>query len=475
MIYIQSIRANDVNPDGGKQIEFGKNFFRSFGWQADTVHRVVFHYNDQEIITSFTVRGSQRGGNREGADCKEYASSNGVFPLKQFLIENLGLTTGHIDRVSLVMESLDEHGSEFNLYLANYIPESSRNSISLPFNNSWIQTIKYGAPGTGKSQSLKEKEEDGTIISFRTTFHPDTDYASFVGCYKPTVDQKSKVSYGYTSQVFLDAYFMAWNNPSKNYALNIEEINRGNCALIFGDLFQLLDRRSDGFSNYPIIADSDLQKVLRNHLPINYDIILRSLYLDRNGNPTIEDGWKVLSLPPNFSIYATMNTSDQSLYKMDSAFKRRWDWEYVPIRYKAKTDEDGNVVAGDEGLAKLANVHLDFYPEKTWLEILKAINSFIKYTQNSTSKQIGQWFLNPKRDEQGNFLDISFEQFRNKIIFYLFNDVFKKSMQLREGFETICDHEEGMPLFEDLCIQEDGGKAACNEFIKYIIEERYKD
>ena len=176
------------------------------------------------------------------------------------------------------------------------------------------QIIFFGTPGSGKSHKVNELIKGKKF--HRTTFHPDSDYASFVGCYKPTM-KDGEISYSFSPQVFTEAYVDAWKNPEEEVYLVIEEINRGNCAQIFGDLFQLLDRNSDGYSDYRIKADSDLRDYLYSQLG--------------KGNEGIKNG--ELCLPPNLRIFATMNTSDQSLFPMDSAFKRRWDWEYIPVDY----------------------------------------------------------------------------------------------------------------------------------------------
>ena len=198
-----------------------------------------------------------------------------------------------------------------------------------------LQQIYYGAPGTGKSHEIEEKtaeaEEQGRV--FRTTFHPDSDYSTFVGAYKPTIAQKpvrnvagdvvkkgdaevqeEVITYSFTPQAFTRAYVKAWRTEAPVYLI-IEEINRGNCAQIFGDLFQLLDRGDDDKSCYPIDADTDLRQYLEKELG--------------EGHKGIESG--KLRLPSNLYIWATMNTSDQSLFPIDSAFKRRWDWHYTPI------------------------------------------------------------------------------------------------------------------------------------------------
>ena len=189
-----------------------------------------------------------------------------------------------------------------------------------------IQQIFFGAPGVGKSHHLKSvyKNEDDAI---RITFHPETDYSSFVGCYKPQTDDNGEIIYKFQGQAFIYAYIKAWeryvnNDELKDTFLIIEEINRGNCAQIFGDIFQLLDRNEQGFSDYSVIPDKDLQQYLSTELE-NISSELNQIH-NGLGNGTC------MILPPNLHILATMNTSDQSLFPIDSAFKRRWDWVYMP-------------------------------------------------------------------------------------------------------------------------------------------------
>ena len=263
-----------------------------------------------------------------------------------------------------------------------------------------LQQIYYGAPGTGKSHRVKKllKKMDvpkGNI--FRTTFHPDSDYSSFVGAYKPTmkpVDDKYKavvgkdeeIAYSFVPQTFIKAYTQAYKKPNENVYLIIEEINRGNCAQIFGDLFQLLDRDDNGVSEYPIKADSDLKMYLKGELKDYPD--------------GIKDG--ELCLPSNLYIWATMNTSDQSLFPIDSAFKRRWDWEYEPIKYKNK---DWVIeIAGNK---------------YSWISFQRIINDMIVEATNSEDKMLGDYFVKPCNNI------ISEKQFVNKVLFYLWNDVCK--------------------------------------------------
>ena len=299
-----------------------------------------------------------------------------------------------------------------------------------------LQQIFYGAPGTGKSHAINELTAGKDVI--RTTFHPDTDYSTFVGAYKPTTKpvpvitvigteavpvrdkngkeiMEDKIVYEYVSQAFLQAYVAAWRKycdvqegeePMDEF-LVIEEINRGNCAQIFGDLFQLLDRGDEGFSEYPIKADSDMKKLLEHEfkgLEIKNKDSINALF--KGGKDIVAEvlAGDVLLLPNNLYIWATMNTSDQSLFPIDSAFKRRWDWNYVPI-----SD------AGKKWMIEVNGAQYD------WWKFLEAINDKVYHATYSEDKKLGYFFCKAKDGV------ISADKFVSKVIFYLWNDVFKDS------------------------------------------------
>ena len=366
------------------------------------------------------------------------------------------------------------------------------------------QIIYYGAPGTGKSHKIKEKLAKVSKENiFRTTFHPDSDYSTFVGAYKPSTDKpedklynkeeliskltelkeqgvtyapqkfgaqywyslkqltlqdkkdilaacemsdnytvefdkgiavgeellkkskESRIIYKFIPQAFLNAYMRAYSTTDKVYLI-IEEINRGNCAQIFGDLFQLLDRDENGVSEYCIKADADLRAYLEEELGADSD--------------AIKDG--ELCLPSNLYIYATMNTSDQSLFPIDSAFKRRWDWEYEPIKYKNTNwiiDINGN--------------------KYSWVSFQREINKRIYDATSSEDKMLGDYFVNPSDGI------VTEKILLNKILFYLWNDVCKDG----EGdiFKT-ADNEE--ITFSDL--HGDGGTDKLIAMMTYLkVEE----
>lgn len=376
-----------------------------------------------------------------------------------------------------------------------------------------LQQIYYGAPGTGKSKTIKDLTFGESVI--RTTFYPDSDYASFVGTYKPITEEvdlrdcygkkvideetnevvkEERIAYKFIPQAFLEAYVKAWkkigskksgksdksynrihpalldtpeiftkNKASKKQFLIIEEINRGNCAQIFGDLFQLLDRNEYGFSDYPIVADKDMQKYLEKEFAgweiTNKDEI-NQLYGEANMVNLIMKGERLV-LPSNLYIWATMNTSDQSLFPIDSAFKRRWDWKYVSI---------------SEGRDKETNAPLNWYintgdKQYNWWSFISKVNELIGSLTNSEDKKLGYFFCKAKDGE------IDADLFVSKVIFYLWNDVFKDYGFDDKDFQD----EEGKILSFDRFYEDKNGKtnvdiAIVKQFLANLgVEEYYSD
>ena len=395
---------------------------------------------------------------------------------------------------------------------AKEIFQNEAKKIKAP-SNLTLQQIYYGAPGTGKSKAIKDLTFGEDVI--RTTFHPDSDYASFVGTYKPITEdvvlrdcngkkvideetgkvvKEDRIAYKFIPQAFLEAYVEAWkklgskmeensdknynrihpalldtpdiftkNKASKKQYLIIEEINRGNCAQIFGDLFQLLDRNEYGFSDYPIVADKDMQKYLEKEFAgweiTNKDEI-NQLYGEANMVNLIMKGERLV-LPSNLYIWATMNTSDQSLFPIDSAFKRRWDWKYVPIR---------------EGRDKETNAPLNWYintgdKQYKWWSFISKVNELIGSLTNSEDKKLGYFFCKTKDGE------IDADLFVSKVIFYLWNDVFKDYGFDDKDFQD----EEGKILSFDRFYEDKNGKtnvdiAIVEQFLGNLgVEEYYSD
>lgn len=392
--------------------------------------------------------------------------SNGVFAkiIRKILLPNSAY------KISLYKNNNNEYAAFWLIGFDNVSDFEADSNIEYLVSSDNIesachQIIYYGAPGTGKSHKIKAKLEGVPKENiFRTTFHPDSDYSTFVGAYKPTMEKsidkiytkgeliskltemkeggvtyspqkfgakywrslkqlnlsdkkdilqacgmsdnytvefdkgvavgeeylacskESRIIYSFVPQAFLNAYIQAYRKPEEKVYLIIEEINRGNCAQVFGDLFQLLDRDAYGKSEYSIKADADLRAFLEETLG--------------EDNIGIKDG--ELCLPSNLYIYATMNTSDQSLFPIDSAFKRRWDWEYEPIKYK---NTDWKIAIDNT--------------EYSWVSFQRKVNDKILSATSSEDKLLGDYFVNPS---DGVITD---KVLLNKILFYLWNDVCK--------------------------------------------------
>lgn len=304
--------------------------------------------------------------------------------------------------------------TDFNL--DEFYPKIDANKTEISYS---LNTIFFGAPGTGKSYKIEKiLAEIPEANKYRISFHPEFDYYSFVGGFKPiseTLDDgKETIKYKFVPQVFTNIYIYAWNDLRNPYYLAIEEINRGNCAEIFGDLFQLLDRNS----NYSISPSIELQQHLESKLI-------------GDGIQGIEGG--KMKLPPNLILLASMNTSDQSLFPMDSAFKRRWHWEYIPISYE-EVNEDGVV-----NTSFFFEVKLDDATSFKWIEFIQKVNEVIKSNPNlGMDKCIGNYFVKAIENE------ISIGEFINKVIFYLWNDVFKD--EENDVFPDGISYEDFFPI-----------------------------
>lgn len=383
----------------------------------------------------------------------EYENQKNFEHLKQF-VENFDRSSLNKDQKSWVNKFLDyvEYRLKSDVSSPAELNGEEENAHERELSVA-TQKILFGAPGTGKSHKIDNglfENEDGSTYGlksvsqdrkFRTTFHPDYDYAQFVGSYKPK-KEGSSITYSFVPQVFAKAYVAAWNKfiaaGKKSTADNqvylvIEEINRGNCAQIFGDLFQLLDRDENGYSSYEIDVDADFAEWIETQLD-------SSAAPQNDISDGIRSGHK-LRLPPNFNILATMNTSDQSLFPMDSAFKRRFDWEYVPIDYE-KIEANFDIAIGDK--------------RYKWLTFIKNVNEKILDLTESEDKQLGEFFIKPAL---GDGDVISKERFLGKVMFYLWNEVCKDEHRNGSFFRV----KDQNPNREDFFTYQDLYKARGDE------------
>jgi hypothetical protein len=281
------------------------------------------------------------------------------------------------------------------------VPEQREPRITnLPYN-----LIYFGAPGTGKSNEIDSYTTDDNSV--KITFHPDTDYAAFVGSYKPIqASDGASITYGFVAQAFLQAYTKAWETEEDTFLI-IEEINRGNCAQIFGDVFQIIERGEDGYSKYKVDVDTEIEKYLKKHyeeLSASGDAAKATRYMSY-----FNENFKKIALPNNLFIHATMNTSDQSLFPVDSAFKRRWDWEYVPIEFEGAEANNYQIIIDNE--------------KYSWRSFVEAVNEKIKTVTDSEDKKLGQFFIKSFDNS------ISEKSFIAKVLFYIWNDILKDEPQ----------------------------------------------
>lgn len=281
--------------------------------------------------------------------------------------------------------------------------------------------ILFGAPGTGKSYKLKTDMqtlmENGGDYE-RVTFHPDYTYANFVGTYKPVpyVNEvgKNEITYDFVPGPFMRVYVNALNNIKTNnpkpQLLIIEEINRANVAAVFGEVFQLLDRDDKSISEYPIQPSEDIKKYLVETVGDDFEDI------------------DELRIPDNMFIWATMNNADQGVLPLDTAFKRRWDFEYL------NTDNEENQIAN-----KFVVLGKGSYERRIeWNKLRKAINDRLSLLKVNEDKLLGTFFVNKHIvvPEYGDEIDSEtfIKVFKNKVLMYLFEDAAKqKASSLFKG------------------------------------------
>ena len=484
MLYIRKLFTQDLRD--GKQIAFPKEVSYSFfcfdyiNKEEDRKIKFTFRANfgqfqefeGKEITTRLYAAGSE---SRMDGEVKAFIRDELKAQVDDLLIiKSKG--TKHIDFDVMFVPKSNSQYYPLLLKLSfseNHSVYSTEEQIQedcidkLP-----LQQIYFGAPGTGKSHEIKDQIKKHK--SFRITFHPDTDYSSFVGAYKPTSVEvrmrdmaghviiedgkevkETKIVYEYVKQAFLNAYIEAWKEQEKETPqpiyLVIEEINRGNCAQIFGDILQLLDRNSNGFSDYAIVPDADLSRHVKKDLEklviVNKEAI-NAIYeeCEEDMVDKVVNG-KVLLLPNNLYIWATMNTSDQSLFPIDSAFKRRWDWKYIKI---ADAHKNWQIKIGTKTY--------------DWWQFVQAINYFVFDATQSEDKNLGYFFAKAKDSI------INAETFVSKVIFYLYTDVFKDYGFSGDIFKGTNDDEMTFQSFYNA-----DGSASESQIIRFIENVMFSD
>lgn len=336
------------------------------------------------------------------------------------LVTELSNHTAPLPETGVGDETHEAEQLQMPCYSAGYQSEFPRNRIL------------FGAPGTGKSFTLNHEKDvllaEGGEYE-RVTFHPDYSYANFVGTYKPVPckdnGDKDAITYSYVPGPFMRTYVKALQNSKtgapKPFLLMIEEINRANIAAVFGDVFQLLDRGDDEVSDYPIQASEDIKKYLAGEL---------------GGNP---EDYSEIRIPDNMFIWATMNSADQGVFPMDTAFKRRWDFTYLGIN-----DSEAGIVG-----KKVTLGQGEYSRNVEWNVLRKAINEELLTYKVNEDKLMGPYFISKKNLPEGNEIDpVLFTRiFKNKVLMYLFDDAAK---QKRPSLFAGCE-DENKNLYSQIC------------------------
>lgn len=331
---------------------------------------------------------------------------------------------------------------------------------------SYIQKIIFGSPGTGKSHLIKseiipnelgidENKNPENII--KSVFHPEYTYGDFMGKLLPTTTKDGEVQYHFYEGHFLKCLAQAYRNILKSYskdgekqsevenvALVIDEINRGNSSAIFGSVFQLLDRDDEGWSSYDITINGIMFSKFLELIGIEYDYdakqeVKKVTMFGFSGKSLKELNEKIkflnfdlanrtIKIPPNLSIIATMNTSDSSIYYMDTAFKRRWEWQFI--------DVDSNLIHED-GIA--------FSSDSEWSSFVNKLNNFIKskhnYIRGVEDKQIGKYFIKLIDNK------ISYSAIQSKLMFFIWDSVFSRDK--KPLFELLNLESQDLVTFGD--------------------------
>lgn len=359
-------------------------------------------------------------------------------------------------------KSIFEYDIKGNTFISNnnVYYDSQKNNFNNNAANKLFQKIFFGAPGTGKSFKLNKETEEYFGSNYeRVTFHPNYMYGNFVGSFKPFPyflkdsdgsiltdkygNKKESITYKYVEGAFMRILVKAFKNPETNYLLLIEEINRANTAAVFGDFFQLLDRNIKGESEYPISTSEEVRMYLDMEFSDIDDEEIRK-YIDSK----IGNNYERLILPSNLYIWATMNSADQGVMPMDTAFKRRWDFEYIGIdevledKEIAKKFEDYKFRITKDRIAK-------------WNDFRVEVNKRLSECRVPEDKLIGPYFISKSVLESGDINKIT-NTIKNKVLMYLYEDAgkpYRNSIFLHEKSRTyseLCKNfdENGSGVFK---------------------------
>ena len=440
-IYLRMITDNDTK----KQIETTAEAYQYFfsGDINNSEGIVIDAENEKKNKASFRI--SKGAG---ASNSYRFSSYNNGITLSNFLnnINGEKYKSGDIIKIIRKNETfqiylITENSKEYESLKSLLIDKGNPSIIiDSPSTQSPQQTIYYGVPGSGKSYKIDEITKNlSEEQKIRVVFHPEYTNADFVGQILPCLTSDG-IEYRFKAGPFSKILKKAYQNPNKPHYLIIEEINRGNAAAIFGDLFQLLDRDSEGWSSYEI-ENLDINSFIRSKDSTYSDAKIESSVNVGGYTWTENTG---IRLPPNLSLLATMNTSDQNVFTLDNAFQRRWDMELVPNSCSDSTQMQAKISVKEKTI--------------TWESFQSKINEVIAEKGNESGfssmedKRLGCWFI--KNNEKG----IDPEKFANKVLKYLWDDAFKfnrseifiDEVKNFEELKNLFIGDKGFEIFKDI-------------------------
>lgn len=440
-IYLRMITDNDTK----KQIETTAEAYQYFfsGDINNSEGIVIDAEDEKKNKASFRI--SKGAG---ASNSYRFSSYNNGITLSNFLnnINGEKYKSGDIIKIIRKNETfqiylITENSKEYESLKSLLIDKGNPSIIiDSPSTQPLQQTIYYGVPGSGKSYKIDEITKNlSEEQKIRVVFHPEYTNADFVGQILPCLTSDG-IEYRFKAGPFSKILKKAYQNPNKPHYLIIEEINRGNAAAIFGDLFQLLDRDSEGWSSYEI-ENLDINSFIRSKDSTYSDAKIESSVNVGGYTWTENTG---IRLPPNLSLLATMNTSDQNVFTLDNAFQRRWDMELVPNSCSDSTQMQAKISVKEKTI--------------TWESFQSKINEVIAEKGNESGfssmedKRLGCWFI--KNNEKG----IDPEKFANKVLKYLWDDAFKfnrseifiDEVKNFEELKNLFIGDKGFEIFKDI-------------------------
>lgn len=464
----QYIENNDASMKNYFVLKAPVNIFKA---NCDIVSNGYINFGDKQILKEEMCVYPRSGGEQIQLSMKQNGDSENFLKFRELIKPNDYFVVlkkdGLLEYDAFIIEEKYIEDKSFKslfeqsrnsikdiTFIGNKNIDSKAQNLCKRINKPY-QRIFFGAPGTGKSYELNKEAKEYFGNNYeRVTFHPNYMYGNFVGAFKPfpkvlknsdgTIKKdedgniQESITYEYIPGVLMRQLVRALKYPTQDYLLLIEEINRANVAAVFGDVFQLLDRDGSGESEYFIATSKELQEFLRKEFD--------DCDLEKNIKEKLGEDFGRLYLPNNLYIWATMNSADQGVMPMDTAFRRRWEFRYLGINDAAESNkEDFERYTFKINSSEVVN----------WDLFRRELNKKLSSLNIPEDKLIGPYFV-PKSILEDSDLDKLTETIKNKVLIYLYEDAAKayRPLLFEEGkyatYSSVCKHfdDNALNLFK---------------------------